>query len=193
MARKHRAPAAGDEDSRRAMLRAQEGDRKAFEKVARDYANMVLAIALHMLGSREEAMDCAQDAFVRAWENVRRYDARWSVATWLRRITTNLAVDRLRRRKLVSTFPEGLEESAAAAIETPAQAAERNERAQLVHRLLDLLPEKYRAVLVLREMEGLDVSEISRITGIQAPTVRWRLHRARALFKDRWRTIVGRE
>jgi RNA polymerase sigma factor (sigma-70 family) len=120
------------------MLRAQEGDRKAFEKVARDYATMVLAIALHMLGSREEAMDCAQDAFVRAWENVRRYDARWSVATWLRRITTNLAVDRLRRRKLVSTFPEGLEESAAAAIETPAQAAERNERAQLVHRLLDL-------------------------------------------------------
>ena len=53
--------------------------------------------------------------------------------------------------------------------------------------------EKYRAVLVLREMEGLDIAEISQITGTQAATVRWRLHRARALFRDRWRLAVGEE
>lgn len=192
MSEDHSAPKATD-DSRRAMARAQKGDRRAFETVARDYANMVIAIAYHMLGSREEALDCAQDVFVRAWENVGRYDPKWSVATWLRRIATNLALDKLRRRRLVTPIPEGLAERAASPVETPADAAERNERARIVHRLLDLLPEKYRAVLVLREMEGLEVSEISRITGVQAATVRWRLHRARALFKEHWGGAAGRE
>ena len=72
-------------------------------------------------------------------------------------------------------------------LEGPFQAAERVERAEIVWRLLDKLPEKYRAVLVLREMEGLDIAEISRITSTEAATVRWRLHRARGLFRDQWR------
>ena len=180
-------PSKPADDSRKLMLRASGGSRQAFDNLARNYANMVIAVAFRLLGSREEAMDCSQDAFVRAWENAHRYDPRWSVATWLRRITTNLALDRLRRRKFLTSMPDGVEETMRTSLEGPFQAAERVERAEIVWRLLDKLPEKYRAVLVLREMEGLDIAEISRITSTEAATVRWRLHRARGLFRDQWR------
>jgi RNA polymerase sigma-70 factor (ECF subfamily) len=175
------------------MKRASEGDRRAFDTLAENYANMVISVAYRLLGSREDAMDCAQDAFVRAWENAGRYNPKWSVATWLRRIVTNLALDRLRRRKMVTGLPEGMAENFDSGVEGPTDAALRKERAGQVWENLEFLPEKYRAVLVLREMEGLDIAEISRITATQAATVRWRLHRARALFRERWSHVIGEE
>ncbi len=178
------------DDSRATMVKAGKGDRGSFDILVRDYTNMVVALAYRVLGSRDEALDCAQDAFVRAWENAARYNPKWSVATWLRRITTNLALDRLRRRKTFTYLPEGMEEHQVSPVEGPAETAERKERAGVVWELLDLLPDKYRLVLVLREIEGLDIREISRITDTQVATVRWRLHRARALFRDRWHSRV---
>lgn len=179
-------------DSALLMLRSSEGDRSAFDKLARDYADMIIAIAYRLLGSHEEALDCSQDVFVRAWKNAARYDPRWSVATWLRRITTNLALDRLRRRKRETLLGE-VEQAGLSASEGPVEVSERKERAEIVWRLLDRLPEKYRLVLVLREMEGLDIAEISRVTGTQAATTRWRLHRARGLFRQEWRAVAEGE
>jgi len=185
--------AEGARAARERMLAAQEGDRKAFERVARDYANMVIAIGYRLLGSQEDARDCAQDAFVKAWENVDRYNPRWSVATWLRRIVTNLALDRLRKRKILTGFPEGLERTAESQAEGPDALVERKERADQVWGLLDTLPDKYRLVLVMREIEGMEVSEISDETGVKPATVRWRLHRARELFREKWRAAIGEE
>lgn len=191
MAAKESGPSRGAEAARRHMLAAREGDRKAFERIARDYANMVIAVAFRLLGSQEEALDCAQDAFVRAWENVSRYNPKWSVATWLRRIATNLALDRLRKRRILTRFPDGLEQTAED--ESPHDTLERKERAGQVWELLDMLPDKYRLVLVMREIEGMNVSDISRETGVLPATVRWRLHRARELFRDAWHAVVGEE
>ncbi len=174
------------DDSRDAMQRARGGDREAFGLLVNNYANMVTGLALKLLGSREEALDCAQDAFVRAWEKVDRYDDKWSVATWLRRIVTNLALDRLRRRKRRQGFPDGLDETLGDGREGPDEAAQRHERAGQVRKAIAELPEKYKIVLVLRDMEGAEIAEIAEITGTNAATVRWRLHRARALFRDMW-------
>ena len=174
------------EDSRREMQKAAQGDRRAFDRVAEAYANMVIALAYRMLGSRDEALDCAQDAFVKAWQNADRYNPKWSVATWLRRITKNLAVDRLRKRRRLTHFPEGLEEQHPDSGSGPEEHLRRKERAEIVREKLEALPEKYRAVLIMREMEGLEISEIARVTDAKPATVRWRLHRARSLFRDRW-------
>lgn len=182
------------QDSSRAIIeRARAGDRHAFDMLVRGYANMVIALASRMLGSREEALDCAQDTFIRAWENIDRYDPKWSVATWLRRIVTNLSLDRLRRRRSSVEFSDTLEEILPSQEEIPAKALEREESAETVRRILDLLPEKYRVVLVLRDMEDVEVPEIAEITGTNAATVRWRLHRARTLFRDRWMMMSGQE
>jgi RNA polymerase sigma-70 factor (ECF subfamily) len=159
--------------------------------LVRNYADMVAGLAMKLLGSRDEALDCAQDAFVKAWENIARYDPKWSVATWLRRIVTNLALDRLRRRRRASSFPEGLEETLRSGTEEPHAELERRERAGVVRGLLELMPEKYRTVLILRDMEELEISHIAEITGTNTATVRWRLHRARMLFRDRWSGAGG--
>ena len=180
------------DDSRELMARARRGSRRAFDEVAARYANMTIALAFKMLNSREDALDCAQDAFVRAWENVDRYDPRWSVATWLRRIVTNLALDRLRRRKVRGGFSDVVEANLTHAAEGPAESAARKERAEVVQELLQLLPDKYRLVLVLRDMQDAAISEIAEITGANPATVRWRLHRARALFRQQWfKATVG--
>ena len=181
------------DDSRELMVVAGKGDRKAFDQVAKNYANMVIALAYKMLGSRDDALDCAQDAFVKAWENADRYDPKWSVATWLRRIVTNLSLDRLRKRGGRVDMSEALEASIRSDVEGPAEAALRIERAGVVRSVLEALPEKYRTVLVLRDMENLDITDISNITGANPATVRWRLHRARALFRDRWNAISSEE
>ena len=181
----------GDGGSRSLAQRAARGERRAFDILARNYADMVAGLAMKLLGSREEALDCAQDAFVKAWENIARYDPKWSVATWLRRIVTNLALDRLRRRRRASSFPEGLAETLESGTDAPHAGLERRERAGAVRGLLDLMPEKYRTVLVLRDMEEMEISEIAEITGANTATVRWRLHRARMLFRDRWPDADG--
>lgn len=183
----------GGEASRALMERARRGDRRAFDTLVGDYANMVTGLAWKFLGSRDDALDCAQDAFVKAWENVERYDPKWSVATWLRRIVTNLALDRLRRRRPVAAFDLSAEDFLPADVERPDAAAARLERADSVREILSALPEKYRTVLVLRDMEGAEISDIARITGTNAATVRWRLHRARALFRDRWSAVWNKE
>jgi RNA polymerase sigma-70 factor (ECF subfamily) len=189
---KTRAPRRrGSDESRDLMKRAQTGDREAFDKLVSNYANMVVGLAYRLLGSREEAMDAAQDAFVRAWENAGRYDPRWSVATWLRRIVTNLSLDRLRRRATRAEVSEALEDGLASDTETPGETAERKEREASVRELLEQMPEKYRIVLVLRDMEDVDIADIARITGANAATVRWRLHRARTLFRQRWQATEG--
>jgi RNA polymerase sigma-70 factor (ECF subfamily) len=182
-----------EDETGRLAARARTGDRAAFDTIVRRYADMVTGLAWKFLGSRDDALDCAQDSFVKAWENIDRYDPKWSLATWLRRIVTNTALDRLRRRRFGTELPEGFEELAASDEESPAEAAQRHERALSVHEVLAGLPAKYRAVLVLRDMEGVDTSEIAVITGANAATVRWRLHRARALFKDHWSAAQGRE
>jgi RNA polymerase sigma-70 factor (ECF subfamily) len=128
--------------------RARRGERDAFDILVRDYANMVTGLAHRLLGSADEALDCAQDAFVKAWENIDRYDPKWSMATWLRRIVTNLALDRLRRRRTRADLPESFGETFASSAEKPDAAAERKEEARAVREMLDVLPEKYRTVLV---------------------------------------------
>jgi len=183
----------GADDSRRLMLRAKGGDRKAFDVVVKRYANMVVGLAFKLLGSRDEALDCAQDAFVKAWENVARYDPKWSVATWLRRVVTNLALDRLRRRRSSAALSMVIEETFASDEAGPSERAEKKERSDVVREIIELLPEKYRTVLILRDMEGVDIADIALVTGTNAATVRWRLHRARALFRERWLAISSRE
>ncbi len=182
-----------DNDFSTALEKARHGDRAAFDLLVRNYANMVTGLAFRMLGSQDEALDCAQDAFVRAWENISRYDPKWSIATWLRRIVTNLALDRLRRRRSHPDLQEAFEETLPSGGELPDAAAERREEAAVVRDVIEDLPDKYRVVIVLRDMEGVDIAEIARITGANSATVRWRLHRARAIFRDRWLALNSRE
>lgn len=173
------------------IRRAQAGDEAAFERLVRDHQRRAWRIARNMVPSDEDARDLVQEAFLRVFRNLERFDFKYTFATWLHRIVTNLAIDHLRRRRpTLST--RGVEEGEPEfdlvdpKVEAPSAGLERDETAHQVQAVLDSLAPHFQAVLRLRELEGLPCNEIAEIVGATHVTVRWRLHRGRKLFQEEW-------
>ncbi len=164
--------------------RAQAGDRAAQEDLARHCQRLAYLVALQLTGNRDDALDLAQDAMVRFFGALQRFDRSRPLRPWLLRIVRNLYRDRLRRRRIRRT--EALENVAPAALTeaagpepSPEARSERRELQRLVWEELQKLPLKYREVLVLRDYQDLEYAEIARVLRIPRGTVMSRLHRAR--------------
>ena len=152
---------------------AAEGDASAFEALLRQYENKVYHLALKMCGSPEDAADVAQEAFLAAWRGLPNYRGEAGFSTWLYRLTSNAAIDHLRRSKRQRG------EDAVDGGPTPHAAAEGTELRDAVENGLAQLSDDHRRVLVLREMEGLSYEEISDKLGLDLGTVKSRISRAR--------------
>lgn len=159
------------------------GDAAAFGWLVRRYQDRLYTSLVHVAGSRDEAEDVVQDAFVQAFLKLRTFERQSKFYTWLYRIAFNAAVSRQRKRRAQSS----VEQARAAAGDEPADRRERpeerllrQERADLLARGLAGLSEEHRAILILREMEGCDYEQIAQILDLPVGTVRSRLHRARA-------------
>lgn len=179
-------------DSRDAglLLRAQSGEEDAFKELVERYEKRAYFIAFGLLNREEEAWDVAQEAFLRVYRSLDRFDFSRSFYTWFFRIVQNLAIDRLRKAAVhKSVSLDGLEDRLAANREAD-QPVESEETRKLVRRVIEKLPPSFRAVLVLRDLEGLSCKEIAPVVGASHATVRWRLHRARKLFKEHWERIA---
>lgn len=165
------------------------GDGQAFEGLVRRYEERAWWAAYHLLGDAEEARDVVQDGFLRAYKALARFDFGMSFYTWLYRIVVNLSIDAMRKRSRMR--PVALEDVAGGLAEpdAPSGPGERIESAETVARVrevLALLPEKYRTVMTLRELDDLSCKEIASIVRSTHATVRWRLHVARRMFKEQW-------
>ncbi|MBL8896130.1 MAG: sigma-70 family RNA polymerase sigma factor [Planctomycetes bacterium] len=172
------------------LLRSQRGEEEAFRELVERYEKRAFFIAFGLLNREEEAWDVAQEAFLRVYRSLDRFDFSRSFYTWFFRIVQNLAIDRLRKIAVQKAVPlDGLEERLAAkrGDDSPAESEETR---QLVRRVIEKLPSSFRAVLVLRDLEGLSCKEIAPVVGASHATVRWRLHRARKLFKEHWERLV---
>lgn len=156
---------------------AQNGDVDAFEDLVRRYQTSIYRVALRMLGSRADAQDAVQETFVRAWRALPRFRHDSAVSTWLYRIVTRRALDKIASRRTTGTLDEiELELDAG---QDPAQAAEHQERLRAVTRAIANLPPEQRAALVLREFEGLSYQEVAQVLGVGLPAIKTRIHRAR--------------
>lgn len=182
-----------DEATLVAQLRA--GDEAAFERVVRLYGGRLLAVARRIVGSEEEARDAVQDAFLNAFRSLDRFEGTAKLSTWLHRIVVNAALMKLRTRKrkpeqsidtlLPSFLDDGHHEERFRSWEEPVdKALEREETRELVRRQIDALPESYRTVLVLRDIEGLDTEETARMLGLTVNATKIRLHRARQALRS---------
>ena len=154
---------------------AQNGDVDAFEELVRRYQTSVYRVALRMLGSRADAQDAVQETFVRAWRALPRFRHDSAISTWLYRIVTRRALDKIASRRSTET----LDEVEVEAGPDPAQAAEDQERLRAVRRAIAKLAPDQRAALVLREFEGLSYQEIAQVLGASVPAIKTRIHRAR--------------
>jgi len=182
----------GDEDE--LIRRCQAGDTSAFEPLVERYRQRVWRLAYHVLRDREDAWDCAQEAFVRAFHSLGSFRGQSAFYTWLFRITLNVATDRQRARgaqaRAFGTERMAEEEWKRTTPDSgagPDVSAARSEQRERIREALDALPPKARTIVILSDVEGLSYKEIADVLRCPIGTVMSRLHNAR----QRLRTLLG--
>ncbi len=170
-----------------------EGDaRPSFQEVADDYGDKIYGFAYRFTGDAEEAADLTQDVFVRVYGNLHRYEP-GTFDGWLYRITRNLFLDRVRRRRRLrmEPLPETEGRLPASAEPGPADVVERRTLEARLDRGLAQLPPDFRLAVLLCDVQGLTYEEIVTVTGWPLGTVRSRIHRGRRQLRDYLRASAG--
>jgi RNA polymerase sigma-70 factor (ECF subfamily) len=177
-----------DRGEARWLERARRGNPQAFAELVEAYQRPVFNLCYRMLGEAGEAEDAAQESFLRAYNNMRRYDPMRSFSTWLLSIASHHCIDQLRRRRLPLDSLEELEpwEEPADQNPGPETAAARREGRQAAGALLARLGPQDRAVVVLRYWDELSTEEIAEALSLTVKAVKSRLHRARKQMAAAW-------
>lgn len=172
------------------VRRTLSGDQEAFSSLVEKYKDPVFNVAYRMLGNPTEAEDVAQEAFVRAYTQLHTYKDTHRFSTWLLSIASHLSIDQLRRRRFLALPLENVPflEWIADVGPGPEQSALRHETADDMQRILDTLPVKYRAVLLLRYWHDFSYEEIAQTLELTPALVKARLHRARELVARTMKT-----
>jgi RNA polymerase sigma-70 factor, ECF subfamily len=196
------AEVVGAMSDHRLLEATREGDDAAFAELVKRYRNQITNYVYRMTNDYDLAVDLAQETFMRVYAAADRYQSSFAFSTYIYRIATNLAISELRRRKRrrlvsLSTFfqpRESGEESCELEMADagPLQDATlvEDERRGAVSRAIATLPEKYRAPLVLRDVEGRSYDEIASILSMSEGTVKSRINRARGFLRDKLRAYL---
>lgn len=181
-----------DED--RLVREMRIGDGPAFEEFVRRYGAVMFRTALRLVRDEHDARDCVQDALIQVLRNVEKFEEHSSLKTWLHRIVINAALMKIRARDrraessiedLMPTFDsEDCRIESDSAFTAPIDALlERDQNRTLVRNAIDQLPEDYRLVIILRDIEDNNINETATLLGVSPAVVKTRLHRARAALK----------
>ncbi len=176
----------------------REGSEAAFQEIVRRYGNPITNFICRMIADYDRAVELAQETFLRVYTSRDRYEATYSFSTYIYRIATNLAISELRQRKrrhMLSIFTpwksENHDDDDQPMLDLPDTRPLQDvdlidrERRTAVARAIKTLPEKYRAALVLRDVEGISYDRIAEILEISEGTVKSRINRARNLLRDK--------
>lgn len=188
------APGDRTSDERRVLEKLRQGDESACEALVRAHGGRLLSVARRYLKSEEDARDAVQEGFVAAFRSIRSFEGGSSLSTWLHRIVINACLMKLRSsRRRPETSIEGLlpkfdetghrvaepEESR----ESAEVALDRSQTRRIVRDAIAQLPERYRSVLMLRDIEELSTAEVARLLDLTENAVKIRLHRARQALR----------
>jgi len=170
--------------------RTRAGEIALFELLMRRYNQRLYRLARAVVRDATEAEDVVQETFVRAFEHLDQFAGRARFATWLTRIAVHEASARLRRRGRYMDIEDSMPTLASGAAGPEQRTADR-ELGHAIEAAVDALPEVFGAVFVLRDVEGLSTAETAACLGINAETVKTRLHRARALLRNHITARIG--
>lgn len=176
------------------LLGLRTGDAASFETLVRTHGPRMLAVARRFLRNEQDAQDAVQEAFLAAFKSLGGFEGGARLSTWLHRIVVNTALMRLRSRRarpedsIEEVLPRFLEDGHHRShppdwSESAQQLLERREVRDFVRECIDRLPESYRTVLLLRDIEELDTGETAELLGIGESLVKVRLHRARQALR----------
>jgi RNA polymerase sigma-70 factor, ECF subfamily len=189
-------PAGGEIDDRELVARAQKGDRAAFRTLFERYSRRAYSLAFGVVRNPDDALDVVQDAFIKAHRHLDKFEGQASFYTWLYRIVMNLAIDHIRknRRQKVVDFSDGTLDEGGLGEESlipriiggnPGRALLDREIRDRIAAALDELSDNHRAVLVMRELEGLSYEEMAQVMGCSKGTIMSRLFHARRNMQKR--------
>jgi RNA polymerase sigma-70 factor (ECF subfamily) len=184
-----------DKLSDHALIEAtKQGDETAFAEIVDRYRNPITNYLYRFLNDYEEAVDLAQETFVRVYFAIDRYHTQFAFSTYIYRIATNLAISEIRRRKrrrllsLTGLFQGEADEAVEFQPPDKRPLADEqlvgDERDKTIARAIAALPEKYRVPILLRDIEGRSYDEVAEIMGLGLGTTKSRISRARALLKE---------
>jgi len=185
----------GDASEAAFVTRLRAGEPDAFEQLVRNYTPPLLRVARRLLGNDDEARDALQDAFISVFRSIRNFEAGSRLSTWLHRVVVNAALMKLRTRrrhpeeeieKYLPLFQEDGHQIVPSVewMESAETALQRKEMRQLVRTAIDRLPDTYRTVLLLRDIEEMNTEETAEILGISRTAAKLRLHRARQALRS---------
>lgn len=173
------------------IIQAQHGNSEFFTLLVEAYQTPVYNLCYRMLGETELAEDAAQETFLKAYQNLTRYDVERSFATWLLSIAAHHCIDKLRRRRFTSVSidedEEGQTELPDHSAPDPEQETVRKQEKDRLHRLLQSLDPIDRAAVVMRYWQDCSEIEIARVLKLTVPAVKSRLHRARKALAELWK------
>jgi len=175
------------------IARARRGEEAAFAELLRRYRAPVFNLCLRMLKNRDDAEDVAQDVFIKVFAMLERYDERYAFRSWLFKIAANQCIDFIRKNRVkllrldepVHYKGEEIERQLPDDAPRPDETLNRQEVGSVLREITDELPPHYRAMIVLRHQEQLSYEEIAQMMDLPLGTVKARIHRARALMKDK--------
>jgi RNA polymerase sigma-70 factor (ECF subfamily) len=176
------------------LARLRAGDAAASEELVRRHVGAMLAVARRLLGCEADAADAVQDAFLSAFRSLGAFAGQSRLGTWLHRIVVNHCLMRLRRRRrpvvsldeLLPTFDDTGHHARPVRpwADTAADTLERAETRARVRTCIDQLPNPYRTVILLRDIEGFDTDQTAELLGTNRAVVKTRLHRARLALRS---------
>jgi RNA polymerase sigma factor, sigma-70 family len=181
-------------DSEKNLLeRAKAGDIGAFEQLVEGYQRKIFNIALRMLGNYDDAGDLSQEVLIRIYKSIKNFKEQSSFSTWIYRITTNVCLDEIRKRKNKKTISldedikvdEGeMKRQIESDGPTPEDIVEQEELKKLVNDAIGMLSQEHKMAIILRDMQGLSYEEISEVLKLPEGTVKSRINRARQALKN---------
>ena len=184
------------QDDRTPLARAQGGDMSAFEALVGRHEDKVYGLALRMTRSEADAAEITQDTFLSAYQHLAEFRGEAAFGSWVHRIAANNALMRLRRQRVVDIVSDDLAGPEFTDRGYLAEAPDTDwsrraddkildeELGRAIQEATDALPEGYREVFLLKDVEGLSYEEISEMVGISVPAVKSRLHRARLALRE---------
>jgi RNA polymerase sigma-70 factor (ECF subfamily) len=190
------SPEVGEHEDRQLLSRAQAGDVDAFEALVARHRDDVYSLALRITRSEADAAEVAQDTFLSAYQHLPEFRGDAAFGSWVHRIAANNALMRLRRQRVKQAAEDELRgpdfNERGSLMDPPnpnfVRAAEQEildaELGQAIQRATDQLPESYREVFLLRDVDGLSYEEIAAVTGESVPAIKSRLHRARLAMRE---------
>lgn len=190
--------AAGEASDAELVTRAQNGATAAFETLVTRYRGRIYAMTLNMTGNDADAWDLSQEVFIKAWRSLPRFEARSQFFTWIYRITHNVVIDWSRKRKIqggiefddaVGAAPEAGAVTVPKNAPEPDRAMENQELGARIKAALEQLSPEHRAVILLKEVDGLSYQEIAESAGCAIGTVMSRLFNARKRLQEILRDV----